>query len=170
MSEVPVGTIRNFCRVLVDAFVGYWVPPYGHSGRKAILSTPRFLFFDLGVRNASAEVALSQALLKTEAGPLFEQWALLELIARCTYLGRGHHVSFWRTRHGAEVDAVVETPRRDIPIEVKWTENPRPTDARHLELFLDTHPKRAKHGYIVCRVPHALKLTDRVTAIPWQQL
>jgi predicted AAA+ superfamily ATPase len=169
-SGVPVATIRNFYQVLVDTFVGTWIGPYGRSGRKEILSTPRFLFFDVGVRNAAADLPLSRGLLKTEAGSLFEQWVLLELLARTAYLGRGHGVSFWKTRHGAEVDAVVETPRGDIPIEVKWTENPRPTDARHLELFLDAYPRRATRGFVVCRVPSPRKLTDRVTAIPWRAM
>jgi predicted AAA+ superfamily ATPase len=169
-SGVPVATIRNFYQVLVDTFVGYWILAYGRSGRKEILSTPRFLFFDLGVRNAAAGVPLSRELLKTQAGTLFEQWVLLELVARTMYLGRGYQVQFWRTRHGAEADAVVETPKGDIPIEVKWTEHPRPTDARHLELFLDTYSARAKRGFLVCRVPRALKLTDRVTAIPWREM
>jgi uncharacterized protein len=169
-SGVPVATTRNFYQVLVDTFVGYWIMPYGRSGRKEILSTPRFLLFDLGVRNAAADVPLSRELLKTQAGPLFEQWVLLELVARAMYLGRGYQVQFWRTRHGAEVDAVVVTPKGDIPIEVKWTDKVRATDARHLELFLDAYAARAKRGFLVCRVPRALRLTDRVTAIPWQEL
>ncbi len=169
-SGVPVATIRNYYQVLVDTFVGYWIMPYGHSGQKEILSTPRFLFFDLGVRNAAADVPLSRELLKTQAGPLFEHWVLLELVARAIYLGRGYQVQFWRTRHGAEVDAVVTTPKGDIPIEVKWTEKPRAADARHLERFLDTYAVRAKRGFLVCRVPRAMRLTDRVVAIPWQEL
>jgi len=169
-SGVPVATIRNFYQVLVDTFVGYWIMPYGPSGRKEILSTPRFLFFDLGVRNAAADLPMSRELVKTQAGTLFEQWVLLELVARTTYLGRGYRVSFWRTRHGAEVDAIVETPKQDIPIEIKWTENPRPAEARHLELFLDKYATRAKRGYLICRVPRAMKLTERVTAIPWHEL
>jgi predicted AAA+ superfamily ATPase len=169
-SGVPVATIRNFYQVLVDTFVGYWVPPYGRAGRKEILSTPRFVFFDTGVRNAAAELPLSRDLLKTQAGPLFEQWVLAELIHRTSYLGRTHGVSFWRTRHGAEVDAVVETPKEDIPIEVKWTDNPRPTDARHLETFIESFAPRTKRGYVVCRVPQARRLSERVTAIPWDEL
>ncbi|HEX7668494.1 MAG TPA: DUF4143 domain-containing protein [Polyangiaceae bacterium] len=169
-SGVPVATIRNFYQVLVDTFIGYWIPPYGRAGRKQILSTPRFVFFDVGVRNATAELPLTRALLKTQAGTLFEQWVLTELCHRAAYLGKSTRVSFWRTRAGAEVDAVVETPQGDIPVEVKWTETPRPTDARHVELFLDTYPKRAKHGFLICRVARATKLTDRVTALPWAEL
>jgi hypothetical protein len=69
-----------------------------------------------------------------------------------------------------EVDAVVETPTVDIPIEVRWTENPRPADARHVELFLDAFPRRARHGFLACRVPRPRKLTERVTALPWESL
>jgi len=79
-------------------------------------------------------------------------------------------VAFWRTRHGAEVDIVAQTPRGDIPIEVKWTTRPRATDARHVESFLDAYPGRAQAGFLVCRCPRAMRLTDRVTAIPWHSL
>jgi uncharacterized protein len=91
-------------------------------------------------------------------------------VHRALYLGNSTRVSFWRTTGGAEVDAILETRREDIPIEVKWTENPRPADARHIELFLDTYPKRAKRGFVVCRIPRAIRLSDRVTALPWQEL
>jgi len=169
-SGVPVATVRTFYQVLVDTFVGYWVPHYGRAGRKQILSTPRFVFFDPGVRNAAAELPLGRSLLKTQAGPLFEQWMLAELIHRASYLGRGHRVSFYRARSGAEVDAIFESPREDIPIEAKWTENPRAADARHLELFLNAYPKRARRALLVCRAGSARRLTDRVTAVPWNAL
>jgi hypothetical protein len=50
-------------QVLVDTLAGTWIGPYGRSGRKEISSTPRFLFFDLGVRNAAAGLPLSRDLL-----------------------------------------------------------------------------------------------------------
>ncbi len=169
-SGVPVATLRTYYQVLVDTFLGHWIGSYGPRGRKQLLTTPRFVFFDTGVRNAAARLPLSRDLLKTQAGTLFEQWVLLELVHRAAYLGRSHRVSFWRTRHGAEVDAVVETPKIDVPIEVKWTESPRPADARHVEAFLDTYPTRARAGLLVCRVRRPMRLTDRVTAIPWSDL
>ena len=94
----------------------------------------------------------------------------LELLHRTKYLGRGFGVSFWRTVSGAEVDFVVETPDEDVPIEVKWTRRPTPSDARHLEAFLDTYPKRAKRGFVACRAAARAKLSERVTAIPWSDL
>jgi predicted AAA+ superfamily ATPase len=169
-SGVPASTLKTYYQVLVDTFVGYWVPAYGGRSRKRLLTTPRFLFFDTGVRNAAAQLPLGGKLPESEAGALLEQWVGQELMARAGYLGRGHRVTFWRTVSGAEVDYVWESPKEDIPIEVKHTARPRPVDARHLETFLDEHPGRARRGLIVCRCERAEQLTERVRAIPWRAL
>ncbi len=169
-TGIAATTVRNFYQVLVDTFIGHWMEPYSRPGRKRLLSTPRFYFFDLGVRNAAARLALDDRLLDSGSGPLFEQWVALELLARAGYRGRSHRVSFWRTKNGAEVDFVYEAPREDVPIEVKWTSRPRPGDARHVETFLDLYPERAHRGVVICRVEQVQQLTDRVVALPWSAL
>jgi predicted AAA+ superfamily ATPase len=75
-----------------------------------------------------------------------------------------------RTKAGAEVDYIVERGDSLVPIEVKWTENPSRADARHVIDFLDEQPKRAKHGFVICRCPRPQLLEDRVTALPWWML
>jgi predicted AAA+ superfamily ATPase len=169
-SGIPASTLKNYYQVLVDTFVGYWIPSYSRRTRKRLLTTPRFCFFDVGVRNAAAELPQSGPLADELAGPLLEQWVAQELVARAAYSGRGHRVSFWRTTYGVEVDFVFETPREDLPIGVKWTSRPRPADARHVETFLDQFPTRARRGFVVCRCERAQQLTDRVRAIPWHDL
>lgn len=169
-SGIPASTLRTYYQVLVDTFVGHWIPAYARRTRKRLLSTPRFLFFDVGVRNAATELPLEGRIAEDVAGPLLEQWVGQELVSRASYRGRGHRVSFWRTSHGPEVDYVWETPREDVPIEVKWTARPRPTDARHLEKFLDEYTGRARRGLLVCRCPAPQQLTERVRAVPVTRL
>jgi predicted AAA+ superfamily ATPase len=169
-SGVPASTIKNYYQVLVDTFVGYWMTAYAGRTRKRLLTTPRFYIFDVGVRHAAAETPLHPRLPDELGGALLEHWVAQELIARAGYAGRPHRVSFWRTAYGVEVDFVWETPREDIPIEVKWTARPRPGDARHLETFLDEFPRRARRGLLVCRCAHPQQLTDRVRALPWHAL
>jgi hypothetical protein len=65
------------------------------------------------------------------------------------------------------VDFIIERNGALVPIEVKWTENPGPQDARHLRTFLQEHPKEAPRGFIVCRCPDVLEIEERVTALPW---
>ncbi len=169
-SGVPASTLKLYYQVLVDTFVGHWLTPYSRRTRKRLLTAPRFLFFDLGVRNAAADLVPGPGLPDEMWGGLLEHWVGQELIARAGYAGRGHRVSFWRTTYGAEVDFVWESPGEDIPIEVKWTARPRPIDARHLETFLDDFKGRARRGLLVCRCPEPQQLTDRVRAVPWDRL
>ena len=117
-----------------------------------------------------SRLPLSEQILNLQAGSLFQQWVVTELFNRINYLGRQYRLYFWRTVSGAEVDVILETPKELIPIEVKWTDNPRPADARHLHSFLAEFPRRAKRGFIVCRAPRRLQMSERVTAIPWQDM
>lgn len=169
-SGIPVATLRVFYQVLEDTFVGYRIPAFGERSRKRILTTPKFLFFDLGVRNAAARLPLSDVLLRTQGGQLLENWVGSELVHRCLYAGRTWRVSYWRTIHQVEVDYVLETPEETIPIEVKWTEWPSESDTRHLRLFLNTYSDKAKRGFLVCRCREPLQLTPSIQAIPWQEL
>jgi predicted AAA+ superfamily ATPase len=164
-SGLALNTVKSHYQLLTDMFIGFSVPAWSRSRRKNLLSTPKFLFFDLGVRNAAAGQDPSPATVRANPGPLFEQWVGVELWKRLQYLGGSLH--YLRTRDGAEVDYIVEHAGRLLPVEVKWTENPSPTDARHLLTFLAENPKRAKHAYIICRCERPLRLHDKVTALPW---
>lgn len=168
-AGVSLPTVKTYYQLLEDMFLGLRVTAFSGSPRKSLLSTERFYFFDVGVRNAAAELPLEAAAVRANPGPLFEQWVGLELWKRLQYLGGGR-LHYLRTKAGAEVDFIIARKGRLVPIEVKWTEHPTPGDARHLSTFLDEHPKRATHGYVVCRCSAPLALTDRITALPWSLL
>lgn len=134
-----------------------------------MLSTPRFLFFDVGVRHAAAGLTPSHDTVLANPGPVFEQWVGVELWKRLQYSGKGR-LSYWRTKAGAEVDYVVEVGGQVIPIEVKWAEHPTRSDARHLAAFLAQGLRGARHGYVVRRVERARQLAPNITAVPWWAL
>lgn len=158
--------MKGYYQLLEDMFVGFRVPAYSRSPRKNLLSTPKFLLFDLGVRHTAAGLIPSEALVQADPGPLLEQWVGIELWKRLQYLGEGG-LYYQRTRDGAEVDFIVEHGDRLTPIEVKWSEHPTASDARHALTFIGEHPRQAHHGYVICRCPSPLQLHDKITALPW---
>ena len=163
---LSVATIKSHYQLLEDMFVGVHIPAYSGSARKALLSTPRFVLFDLGIRHAASGARPGVDLVRADPGGYFEQWVVLELWKRLQYLGAGR-LSFYRTRGGAEIDVMVERPDGEIvPVEVKWTQRPAPGDARHVEAFVREH-SAATEGFVVCRCPRPMRLTPHVTAIPW---
>jgi uncharacterized protein len=165
---ISVNTVRNYYQILEDTYVGLRISVFGGS-RKKLISAPRFIIFDLGMRNALAELPMNDSLIQLDAGHLFEQFVMIELFYRCQCHGRTHKLSTWRTKTGAEVDAVVETPDEAIPVEIKWTDSPRHKDIRHLETFLKLHQGIASRGFLVCRIDKPRQMSENIMAIPWNQ-
>lgn len=159
-------TVKSHYELLEDMFIGFRVPPFSGSARKGLLSTPRFYFFDLGVRHAAAGLTPSRDTALADAGPIFEQWVGIELWKRLQYLQDGQ-LSFLRTKDGSEIDFIVEKGGTVTPIEVKWTERPTLSDARHLLSFLQEQGPKAPHGYIICRCAYPMQIHPQITALPW---
>ena len=168
-SGIPISTLQGFYPILEDTLTGFRILPFSRSSRIRTLKTPKFYFFDVGVRNAVARVPLDEKLLAAEGGHLFEHWLACEIATRINYLGRQYRLSYWRTVSGAEVDFVLETPSEVIPIEAKYTQNPRPEDASGIEHFIARYPQ-VRRGFVVCRVRQVEQLSEHVTAIPWDQI
>lgn len=158
-------TVKSHYQLLEDMFVGFHVPACSGSVRGNLLSRPRFLFFDLGVRHAAAGLKPSLETVEANPGPFFEQWVGMELHRRIEYAGLGK-LHYFRTRAGAEIDYIIEDGNELIPVEVKWTENPVAKHARQVHRFLQEVPK-ARKGFVVCQCPRPARLMENVTALPW---
>jgi len=167
-AGVSIPTVKSYYQLLEDLFVGFRVDSYAKSPRKNLLSSPKFFLFDTGVRHAAAGLAPSIDTVRSNPGPVFEQWVGAELWKRAGYLGAKVH--YLRTQDGAEVDFIVEYGGKLVPVEVKWTERPSPGDARHLKVFLAENRARTTRGFVVCRCTRPLELAENITAIPWETL
>jgi predicted AAA+ superfamily ATPase len=169
-SDIGVAhtTIAAYHQILEDCLIVDRIEPLTESAtRKKLTRSDKYLFFDLGVRRVAAREGAR--LLPSRLGQLFEQFVGLELLRWSRLLGRGSRIRFWRDPDGPEVDWVVESEGRYVPIEVKWTDSPQRGDARHLVRFLDEYPS-ASRGIVVCRAPRRMQLDKKVLAVPWQSL
>lgn len=168
-SGIPASTVKNYFQILEDTLVTYLIPPFIRKIRKQILSTQKFIYFDLGVRNKAAKLTLNKKNLNKEiGGRLFEEFIILELIKRIKYCYPDWKYFFWRTNHGLEVDLIIQKEDEIIPIEIKYTNNPQKKHIKHLEIFMEEY--KCKKGYLVGTFTRAMKLTDKITAIPWKEI
>ncbi|MFC1652184.1 ATP-binding protein [Planctomycetota bacterium] len=169
-NEIGVShtTIRSYFQILEDCLIIEKIEPLTHTQtRKKLIRTQKYLFFDLGVRRLAAHEG--RQLPNETMGHLFEQYVGLELLRLSRIADPTMRIRFWRDPDGPEVDWVIERNHRYTPIEVKWTQNPSPSDARHLHVFLKEY-EPAEKGFVVCRTPRPVKLSQEVTAVSWQDL
>jgi len=161
-------TVAGYYAILEDCLIAERIEALSESRtRKKLTRSPRFLFFDLGLRRAAADEGRRQS--ARVLGAWFEQFVGLELLRATREVSAHLKLRFWRDPDGPEVDWVVVGEDRWVPVEVKWSDAPGERDARHLQTFLSEYSK-AREGVIVCRTPRRFKIAPRITAIPWQEI
>ena len=161
-------TIASYFEILEDCLIIERISPITASAtRKKLTQSPKYLFFDMGVRRLCAKEGAT--LHPSMRGKLFEQFVGLELIRYTRLFNHAARIRFWRDPAGPEIDWVIEQENTFIPIEVKYTDKPSINDAKHLITFLKEYPQ-AKKAYIVCQTKNPVKITASITAISWQEL
>lgn len=169
-SGASVPTIKEFYNILEDTLVVEKVEPFTRNARKRLIKSPRYYFFDTGVRNALARFPLTSELINIEKGRLFEHAVMLEIIRRIRAKRKDYKVCYWRTSGGAEVDCVIDSGTDLIPIEIKAGKNVSLSQLRGLLSFIQTYPGQVNQAYVITNGRLPEKLADRVTALPWQFL
>ncbi len=169
-SGVSAHAIREFYQILEDTLIVERVDPFLKNARKRILSSSRYYFFDTGVRNVLARLPLEPRILSVQRGPLFEQAVILEISRRIRTLNLNYKVHYWRTSGGAEVDCVLDTGEKIIPIEIKSCSRVDKSDVKGLHIFLQDYASLATKGYVIFTGQRPEKITPNITAIPWNEL
>jgi hypothetical protein len=168
---VAVNTIKAWLSVLEATYQVIVLRPYFANVGKRLVKTPKVYFTDVGTLCyltglKDPEHAASGPM----GGPIMEAAVLSEIVKTLTHRGVEPQVYFWRTSTGQEVDIVVETGGKLVPIEVKLVATPRPAMAASLRTFREDFGDRALPGYVVHPGNVRLPLGSDTTALPFTEL
>lgn len=128
-------TVRSYFQILCDTYLGFYLRPFHRSIRKAQADSPKFYFFDIGVKKA-LEKSLDSLLIPSTAsyGEAFEHLVILEIMNRFNYQQKDYSFSFFRTKEGNEIDLIISLNRREeILVEIKSTTHIDPIEVSFLE-------------------------------------
>lgn len=161
-------TIANYYQILEDCMLVSRIDPITNSyTQRRLIKSPKYLFFDLGVRRACANEGVG--LPKKIMADLFEHYVGNELIYQSQLDYPQAKVRYWRDTAGPEIDYVLDVARHYLPVEVKWTDKPDLSDARHLKKFLMEYPE-SQEAYIICQTPHRYRISEKIMVLPWQEI
>ena len=135
-------TINNYLWYLEKTFITSKVTPFFKNIRSEITKSPMYYFVDLGLKNYSINQFGIATLLIPPPGLLFENFVYNILKENLSLTSATIH--FWRTQEKAEVDFVINTGIKAIPVEVKYTFLKSPETTRSFKSFLAKYkPKEA---------------------------
>lgn len=157
---MPQATVHRYLNLLETSHLLVRVPAYSVNRTKRLIKSPKLYWGDVGL-------AAHLARLSEPTGACLENLVLSDLLAWRETRSQPTEVLHWRTTSGAEVDFVVETSDRLLPIEVKATARPRLGDARHLRTFGAEYRGQCRPGLLLHGGGTVERLAPDVLAVPW---
>lgn len=159
---LPQPTVHRYLNLLETSYQLIRLPAYAVNRTKRLIKSPKLYWGDTGV-------ALHLAGAEPEGAHL-ENLVLLDLLAwRDARLERAE-LGYWRTTIGEEVDFVIESDGRLLPIEVKATTRPRLADAAHIRTFRSEYGEQARAGLLLHAGDTTEWLAPDVLATPWWKI
>lgn len=120
-SKLGIGarTVKRYMELFEQSFIIFTIKPYTSRKRDEIAKMPKAYFHDLGLRNALIN-NFEPIDTRGDAGQLFENFIVNELVKYNYYGGFGYNFNYWRTKGGSEVDLVLSKPGREVvAVEIK---------------------------------------------------
>jgi hypothetical protein len=112
-------TVERYLDLLEKVFVIFRVRGLSRNLRKEISKSPRYYFYDNGVRNSLIQ-NFNRLDLRNDVGQLWENYLMVERRKVNEYSGRQANTYFWRTYDQKEIDYVEERAGRLFGYEFKW--------------------------------------------------
>jgi hypothetical protein len=168
---IAVNTVKAWLSVLEATYQIIVLRPYFTNVGKRLVKSPKIYFTDVGMLCYLAGLRTAEhAASGPMGGAILETAVVTEVFKSYWHQGLEPQVYFWRTSTGAEVDVVVQSEGKLIPIEVKLSATPNPSMARGIEAFRRNFPRQATKGYVVHTGDVRLPLGPDAMALPFAEL
>lgn len=168
---VAVNTIKAWLSVLEATYQIFILRPYFANVGKRLVKTPKVYFMDVGTLCYLTGLKEPEhAAQGPMGGALMETAVISEIVKRHLHMGVEPQVYFWRTAAGSEVDLIIESEGKLIPIEVKMSATPHPAMVTGIQNFCRDMGNRASSGFLVFPGKTVLPLGSGVMALPFAQI
>ncbi len=153
-------TVHRYLNLLETSYLLVRVPAYSVNRTKRLVKSPKLYWGDTGL-------AMHLAQEDEPRGAHLENLVLHDLLVWRDSRSARAEVLHWRATTGEEVDFVIESEGRLLPIEVRATKRPRLADAAHLRTFRAEYGSAARSGLLLHGGESVEWLTPEVLAAPW---
>lgn len=173
-------TAKGWLSMLQASYLVFLLPPHHINFGKQLTKSPKLYFFDTGlaawltgIRSAD-ELAISPM-----RGPLFETWAVAEILKTSLHRRLDAQLFFWRDKIGTEVDLLIDQPQGALTVEFKAGQTVAGDWFKALRKYqaLRTPAADASSSHTTPPAPSPLlvyggqqpMVSDAADILPWQQ-
>ena len=159
-TAISQPTVYRYLNLLEASCLLIRLQPFFVNRTKRLVKSPKLYFCDSGV-------ALNISGQQEPSGAHLENLILHDLLAWKDSQFQKAGIYYWRTIGGEEVDFVIESNERVLPIEVKASKRPHIGDSAKLRIFLKEYEDLAQAGVLLHTGNETKWLTPNVLSVPW---
>ena len=158
--QLPQPRVRSYLNLMEISFQIVRLEAYLWGQRHRLIKSPKLYWND-------PALGMFMGGRHEPAGADFENLVMIDLLTwKQSQLNRPD-LAYWRTTTGHEVDFVVSTPQRVLPIEVKTSRDVGYSDIKGMHAFLDAYDSQCPGGVVLYDGTTVKSLTPRILAVPW---
>jgi len=147
---VSAHTISDWLSVLEASFVIYRLQPYYENIGKRLIKSPKLYFVDTGLAawlmGIENNIQMQRDPLR---GHLFENFIVIETLKAKLNQGKDPRLFFFRDSLGNEVDLIIQSGSKLLPIEIKSSQTWHSSFLKGISYFKKLLGERAEKGIIV---------------------
>lgn len=165
---VDHATIKSWISILEASFVVFLLRPHHQNFNKRLVKQPKLYFYDTGIASYLLGIHKPEE-LQTHymRGALFENFVITELVKQYFNQGREPILNFWRDNHGHEVDLILTSGTRLIPLEIKSSETITGNQFKALSYWNDLTGNQK--GYLVY-AGNTSQVRSNATVLSWRNI
>jgi hypothetical protein len=168
---IAVTTVKAWLSILEATYQVVILRPYHAKVGKRLVKMPKIYFTDVGILCYLVGLREPEhAAFGPMGGAIMETAVLSEIVKTFAHQGVEPQVFFWRTSAGTEIDIVVETDTKIVPIDVKTFVTPRPAMVSGIKAFREALSDRVTSGYVVHAGDNSFSLDSDTIALPFSEL
>ncbi|MDE0627338.1 MAG: ATP-binding protein [Bryobacterales bacterium] len=159
-TRIPRATVQRYLNLLETSFQLVRLSPYAVNRTKRLVKSPKLYWSD-------PALALWLSGSGSPSGMHLESLVLSDLLAWRDCQFPAPEVLFWRTSTDLEVDFVIESGDRLLPIEVKAATSPSYADTRGLRAFRQEYADQFIGGLLLHGGVQTRWMSEQILAVPW---
>lgn len=163
-------TARQWISILQAGFIIHLLPPHFANFSKRLTKSPKLYFLDTGLLCYLLRIREPYDVTgHAMRGAVFETYVVAELFKAFSHRGESPPLYFWRDRTGHEVDVVIDTGKKLIPLEIKSGETINSSFFDGLRYFIALGAPAAETGVLI-HGGDDLYQRENFSVIPWFQV